>query len=556
MVPTSGLFSTPSSASCALPAASVPPSTTYATSGPLPRGVALQMPMFSPAQWPTPGAAYRPYDEPPPYEPSPQAVHLPHLDEESREVAVLTARLDAAMDYIQQLTHVVRGAPSSTPPPTMPYEPLAEMRVPTLGRPPPSPPSTHSSATFATITSSSRSTTPQPTERPFDASQLPTPAAHKVMPYSAAVTKIDDVFSSKELASMPCTCEPDAIAAWDVLYMGRLSSRSPAAHKVLLYTEAEIAAMPPAAKPTVYGYDVMLAGQILATLQGTTPRVKLMRANIASREKKSPGTVTGSGRALRAIILEVISPTCGSELERLEEDLERPFFTMGMDDTTVKLAAHRLEALRAQLPPSARGGIREQLRALLGKFPEELKKKAKKYKAEMCKAEVCQKPYEWSYSELVALLSSHITSSASEAEANAADLPQGGGGGGGGGGSIGTASFEGCLSCGLDGHPARRCRATPCEYCGLRFCFGIRKRGPKKGCLVKKLVEGGAIGPSDTGLNGRPITESPSLVARLKEKAEELKAVKPNESNTASVQTEKNVYTPEDDDDVCGGESD
>ena len=123
-------------------------------------------------------------------------------------------------------------------------------------------------------------------------------------------------------------------------------------------------------------------------------------------------------------------------------------------------------------------------------------------------------------------------------------------GGGGGGGAIGTPSFGGCLNCGLDGHVARKCNSTPCPYCGLRFCFGARKRGPLLGCLVKKIVGGGCIEPSDVGLNGKPIADS--LATKIKEKAAELAAAKAKEANTAS-QTEANVI---DDDLIAGGESD
>ena len=74
-------------------------------------------------------------------------------------------------------------------------------------------------------------------------------------------------------------------------------------------------------------------------------------------------------------------------------------------------------------------------------------------------------------------------------------------------------------------------RHRVCTYCGLRYCFGARKRGPQQGCLVKKLVEGGEIGPTDLGLNAKPISEQMSV--RIKERAEELKA-KANETNTAT----------------------
>ena len=84
----------------------------------------------------------------------------------------------------------------------------------------------------------------------------------------------------------------------------------------------------------------------------------------------------------------------------------------------------------------------------------------------------------------------------------------------------------------MDNHQARFCKSPPCGYCGLRYCFGARKHGPQPGCLVKKIVEGGAIGSADLGLNAKPLTEQ--LIAKLKERAAELKANKAKEVNAAS----------------------
>ena len=99
----------------------------------------------------------------------------------------------------------------------------------------------------------------------------------------------------------------------------------------------------------------------------------------------------------------------------------------------------------------------------------------------------------------------------------------------------------------MDNHQARFCKSTPCSYCGLRVCFGARKRGPQVGCLVKKIVEGGAVGPKDVGLNGKPLNEA--LVARVKERAAEIKDKKTNEANTAT-------QTVVDDDLYADGDSD
>ena len=83
-------------------------------------------------------------------------------------------------------------------------------------------------------------------------------------------------------------------------------------------------------------------------------------------------TAASSGRALINIILETIQPTCGAELNSLEEELTKPFFKMGMGETAAKLAARRLKALRAQLPASSRGGQRELLRQQKWKVLQDL----------------------------------------------------------------------------------------------------------------------------------------------------------------------------------------
>ena len=227
---------------------------------------------------------------------------------------------------------------------------------------------------------------------------------------------------------------------------------------------------------------------------------------------------------------------------------------MGMSDTEIKLSAHRLEALREQLPPSARGGERELLRALLSKFPHELKKKATKFRNKMCQAEVCKKSYDWNFRELTAILSTYISSKSAAAEANttepdgaAATAAAAAAAAAARAGTVGTTRFRGCLNCGLDSHQARQCETPPCSICGLRFCFGIRKRGPKKGCLVKKILEGGKIEATDLGLNGHPLTES--LIARINARAAELKADKTGEANTAT-------QTTLDDDLYADGDSD
>ena len=346
---------------------------------------------------------------------------------------------------------------------------------------------------------------------------------------------------------MPCSCERDEVEAWRIMFMGRLGAKNAAARKALEYTDAEFAALPADARAIAMAYDVTLGGHLLTVLQGSSQRVKLVRNTIAERECDMPGKITSSGRALLAIILEIIRPMCGAELKSLEQELEKSFFSVGMGEVAAKLAARRLKALRAQLPASSRGGKRELLRQLISKFPAELAAEAKKYENDMLDDECCGRPYKWSYAQLSSILAT-LLASGKTAEANAADTPRRGGGGG--DKLLFTADFRGCLHCGLDGHTARECTVPPCNFCGFRFCFGVRKKGNERGCLVKKVVDGGKITDKDVGYNGRPLPAA--LIDQLNDKASKLKATK--ETHTAEAQTEANVVSY--DDEVCGGESD
>ena len=100
-------------------------------------------------------------------------------------------------------------------------------------------------------------------------------------------------------------------------------------------------------------------------------------------------------------------------------------------------------------------------------------------------------------------------------------------------------------------HETRACTLPPCGYCGLRFCFASRKKGPPaaRECLVKKVVNGGAVADTDVGFNGRPLPAM--LVTQINDKAKKLKA-KANETHATETQTEKNII----DDDEYVGESD
>ena len=502
------------------------------------------------AGYPTPGVAYQPMSAP--HNASPHDAHAAY-----NELELLSGQLDVAMREIHRIS-LVTGVPSP-----LVRSPIAlpTMRLDELAHAYEEPPPRHASPseTVVSFRSYDGSSSGNTLSSADTCLQLPPPAA-EARGYWAAPTvkKQDDIFTSKELASLTCSCKKEAVAAWDVVMMGRIQHKSNAAHRVLTYTDAEFAALPAGAAALARGLDSMLAGHYLAVLQGSAPEVELRRSTIASREAAAPGTVTGSGRALRSIILEIINPMYGAELESLEEELKKPFFTVGMDDTKVRLAAHRFEALRAQLPASARGGEREKLRALLEKFPQELASKAKKYKESMCKAEVTKKPYKWTYNELTSLLASHIANVRQSTEVNATDFERRGGGGD---GVLFTTKFRGCLHCGLDGHGTRECTEPPCKYCGLRFCWGARKKGSAaaRSCLVKRIVEGGSITDSDLGYNGRPMPSQ--LIEQMKDKAAKMRAARGGgggEANSAETQTEKNVvaYDLDEELEVASGDSD
>ena len=554
MVPLSETFSTPPITSQSVPPLGVQPSAAYPPGGPLPLMAGfVPIPPSQPSrQYPTPGVAYAPLHTP---------LHLAHTtpphpyarDPRDDEIARLNAELQALAGQVRHLTRVATMSPSPQLAMQLHMPPTHQnLHHPLPSNRPPSPP--ESMASFATITSSSKMpeaaakvcgshrssrcstiySNSEASEREADEQLMPMPAAAGDACMDAVATR-DEIFSSKELTgALACSGEPDTIAAWDVTIMGRLKAKNAVAHRVLLYTEAEIAAMSPSARAVHRGYDSVLAGHFLAVLYGDTPRVKLLRATIAAREKAAPGTVTSSGRAVRNIILELIAPTCGSELEQLELELDKTFFDMSMGEVAVKLAAKRYEALRAQLPPTAQGGERELLRGLLAKFPEQLAVDAKDLKKDMRKAEVTKKAYDWNYEQLTSMLASLIADARPAAEANTTDLGRGGGGGT---NIIGTLGFTGCLSCGLDNHISKKCIAPPCTYCGMRICFGARKRGPMPGCLVKKLVGGGKIDKNDIGLNGKPLFGH--LLDKIKERAEEIKAKKGDAEANAASQTEK-----------------
>ena len=254
---------------------------------------------------------------------------------------------------------------------------------------------------------------------------LPSPAATGPRGAVAASIKRADIFTQKELVSMPCTCKPEAVPGWQVMFLGRVEARSGPALKCLQYTDEEVATLPADARAVFRGYDITMGGHLLAVIDADEKNADaaLVRTKIADRESEKPGTVASSGRAIWGIINEVITPAHGSELGDLEKKLKKSFFSMRQSAINVKLAAGRLKTLRAQLPEGSRGGERELLKALLKKFPPELAEDAKRFRRKMNESEVRKKPYPWSYSELTAILASLIDDGPDECEANAADGP-------------------------------------------------------------------------------------------------------------------------------------
>ena len=167
-------------------------------------------------QWPTPGAAYMPMQAlgatpPPPMYTDPRDDRIMHL----------SMKLDEALLQIERLTPPRAMPRHSYPSPPRPGSPSL------------------ASSDFATITSSSGSLSDAPTVIADDNALLPSPAGKcggaSATPATKTVLTRSDIFSSHELKSLPCSCERDEIAAWDVTLMARLESKNAAAHKVLEY---------------------------------------------------------------------------------------------------------------------------------------------------------------------------------------------------------------------------------------------------------------------------------------------------------------------------------
>ena len=99
--------------------------------------------------------------------------------------------------------------------------------LPPVDQPPPAPPSVHS---LASTTSSADA----------DDELLPVPARalHAGGTGSRPISPRPEIFSYKELASMPCSCKPEAIAGFQTMFGGRLKAKNGAAFKCLTYTEA------------------------------------------------------------------------------------------------------------------------------------------------------------------------------------------------------------------------------------------------------------------------------------------------------------------------------
>ena len=66
--------------------------------------------------------------------------------------------------------------------------------------------------------------------------ELPRPAAEAASPGGGhKKAKQQDIFTGKEITSLYCSCEKDAVADWDVTVLGRVKSKCGAAHRVLMW---------------------------------------------------------------------------------------------------------------------------------------------------------------------------------------------------------------------------------------------------------------------------------------------------------------------------------
>ena len=214
------------------------------------------------AGYPTPGVAYQPMSAP--HNASPHDAHAAY-----NELELLSGQLDAAMREIHRIS-LVTGVPSplvrspialpamrldelahayDEPPPRMRGSPIASRSTSVKSFP-----SYEGSSSGCTLSSADTQLRPTPNAKP------------------------DDIFSSKELSSLACTCKKEAVAAWDVMIMGRIRTKNSAAHRVLMYTDAEFAALPADVAADARALDCMLAGHFLAVLQGNTPEVELRRS--------------------------------------------------------------------------------------------------------------------------------------------------------------------------------------------------------------------------------------------------------------------------------------
>ena len=168
------------------------------------------------------------------------------------------------------------------------------------------------------------------------------------------------IFSLKELASMPLTCEPKEVSAWSTVFKARLHTKSSRAYNTLFMSSAQWSSLSPMQLKKARAADAALAGDLLTCVSRVTDRGKLIHKTVARCEKQKPGSTANSGRAVWALVQAIVKPAIGPDVETLELELAKPFFKDGMTVTQVELAAGRLDELRSQLPPTSRGGERER----------------------------------------------------------------------------------------------------------------------------------------------------------------------------------------------------
>ena len=383
---------------------------------------------------------------------------------------------------------------------------------------------------FLNTTSPAAMLQPEPPHTPSSSFVLSTPMLP--MPASIALSHTNQprvvqpsLFSGKEREALTTTCDPEHVPAWQVTFLSQLQTKSRDAYYSLIATEADLSSYTIEQRAHVAGWDTALSGVLLSCISKTSERGSLLLSQLAQRERSRPGAVIGSGRAIWAAIDATTRPQFGADLDALERELQKPFFSTSMTSTAVRRAALRLRTLWLQQPLSARGGERELLRELVKKFPTELAEDAKACRKSMHEREACGREYKWSYDQLTSILTSLIVD-LNPLEAN----------------TMQRGSEEGreqqqqqrqnadgmvCLNCGRKGHKYTECKRK-CSYCSLGCCGGVRAQ--RANCMVRHGV------PDDAkDVLGRPLHRA--VRERIVKRAQQMKKSAGGDASHADAAT-------------------